>query len=104
MLKKLVAVTASIVLAASITVVSFDTAEARRHRHRGVYVGGAALGLFALGALGAQSGYAYGYDREGCYRGPRECRWVRGECYRDRYGNFECEESYRECYRPLDCD
>lgn len=99
MLKKLPAITASLVLAASITVAGFDTAEAR-HRHRGALIGGAAIGLFALGVMSERSEYS----RDRCYRGPRECRWVRGGCYRDRYGDYECEESYQECYRPVYCD
>lgn len=101
MLKKFAAIAASLLLAASVTVTSADTAEAR-HRHRGLYMGGAALGLFALGAMSARSSYAYG--RERCYRGPRECRWVRGSCYRDRFGEYDCEDGYRECYRPLYCE
>ena len=98
MFRKFCAATASLLIAAAITAGGFATAEAGHRRH----IGGAAIGLFALGALGAQS--EYGDSRDRCYSGRRECRWVRGDCYRDRYGNFECEESYRECYRPRYCD
>lgn len=101
MLKRPSIIAASLALAASIAVTGFDTAEAGHYRrHRGAFVGGAALGLFALGAMSAQSGY----HGDNCYRGRPECRWVRRGCYRDRYGDYECEESYRECYRPLYCD
>ncbi len=99
MLKKLSAIAASLALAASITATSLDTAEAGR-RHRGAMIGGAALGLFVLGAMSARS---EDY-RDRCYRGPRECRWVRGACYRDRFGDYECETGHEECYRPLYCD
>jgi hypothetical protein len=99
MLKQLSAIAVTLALAASITVTGFDTADARR-RHRGALIGGAALGLFALGAMNAQSGY----DRERCYRGPRRCRWVRGACYRDRFGDYQCEDGHQECYRPRHCD
>ena len=99
MLKKLSTVAASLALAASITVSGFDTAEAGR-RHRGAMIGGAALGLFMLGTMNAQSSD----DRQRCYRGPRQCRWMRGACYRDRFGDFECEDGHEECYRPLHCD
>ena len=98
MIKKLSAIVAGLALAASITLTG-SNAEAG-HRHRGALIGGAALGLFALGAM---SGRSYD-DREGCYRGPRECRWVRGACYRDRFGEHECEEGYQECSRPLYCN
>ena len=99
MLRKFSAIATSLVLAASILVTGFDTAEAGR-RHRGAMIGGAALGLFMLGAVAAQSAD----DRQRCYRGLRQCRWVRGACYRDRFGDYECEDGYEECYRPLYCD
>jgi hypothetical protein len=101
MLKKCSTIAACLLLAASIIVTHSDTAGAR-YRHRGVYIGGAALGLFALGATARRS--SYGYARERCYRGPCECRWVRGSCYRDRFGEYDCEDGYRECSRPLYCD
>lgn len=99
MLKKLSTIAAFLALAASLTLSSFSAAEAR-YRHRGAVIGGAALGLFALGAMSAQAGY----DRERCYRGPRECHWVRGACYRDRFGDYECDEGHEKCVRPLLCD
>jgi hypothetical protein len=105
MFKKLSTIAASLVLAASVTVTGFVAAEAgdhhhRHHRNNGAIIGGAALGLFALGAMSARSSD----DGERCYRGPRKCRWVRGACYRDRFGDYECEEGHEECYRPRYCD
>jgi hypothetical protein len=100
MLKKLSTIAASLALAASIILTGFNAAEAGR-RHRGAFIGGAALGLFALGAMSGPSRYDRG---ERCYRGPRECRWVRGACYRDRFGEYECDEGHEKCYRPLYCD
>jgi len=99
MLKQLSTLAVSLTLAASVTVTTIDTAEAGR-RHRGAMIGGAALGLFVLGSM---AGRADNY-RERCYRGPRECRWVRGACYRDRFGDYECEDGHEECHRPLYCD
>ena len=89
MLGKLSTLAASLALAASVMLTSFDTAEAGR-RHRGAMIGGAALGLFVLGATSARlEDY-----RDRCYRGSRECRWVRGACYRDRCGDYECENGH----------
>jgi hypothetical protein len=98
MFRKLSALAMTLALAVSVMVASFDTAEAGR-RHRGAFIAGTALGVLALGAMGARA-----YDRERCHRGPRQCRWVRGECYRDRWGDVECESGYEECFRPLYCD
>ena len=99
MLKKIVATAASLAFATSMMMAATGTAQAGRH-HPGAVVGGAALGLFALGAMSAGSRY----DGERCYRGPRECHWVRGACYRDRFGDVECEEGHERCYRPRYCD
>jgi hypothetical protein len=95
-LTKAVAVTA---LATSMTATSFDTAEARKGR-RAAVIGGIALGALALGALSAHGGY---YGRA-CYRGPKECHWVGGGCYYNRYGDYICRRGHRECYRPTYCD
>ncbi|NJM33648.1 MAG: hypothetical protein HC850_01905 [Rhodomicrobium sp.] len=102
MLKKLSVVAAILVLAASLIVASFDDAEAKRGR-RGAFFGGLALGALAIGALSAAEGRGY-YEENRCYRGPRRCHWVRGECYRDSWGEVECEPGYRSCYRPLVCE
>jgi uncharacterized membrane protein len=99
--KRATTVLMSLLLAMALTMTSFQAAEARRGRGAAI-IGGAALGLFALGAAGA---YGRSYERSGgCYRGPRECRWVGGECYWNRYGERECSRGYRECSRPTYCD
>ena len=92
--------TMSFLLAITLTMTSFHTAEARRGRGAAI-VGGVALGMLALGAMDA---YGRPYYRSGCYRGPRECRWVGGECYWNRYGDRVCGGGYRECWRPTYCD
>ncbi|WP_088343328.1 MULTISPECIES: hypothetical protein [Rhodomicrobium] len=104
MLKKLSAVAAILVLAATLVVASFDSAEARRGRGAAAFVGGLAVGALALGALSAEANYG-DYDEGGqCYRGRPRCHWVPGECFRDRWGDRHCEEGYRECHRPLICE
>lgn len=100
-MKKFAAVAAVLFLAMSLVAVSFDEAEAKRGR-RAAFVGGLALGALAIGALSADAHGHYNDDR--CYRGPRRCHWVRGECYRDRWGDVECEPGYKSCYRPLICE
>lgn len=98
MFRTLPALAATLALATSVTLASFDAAEAGR-RNRGAIAAGTALGILALGAMNARA-----YHGERCYRGPRQCHWVRGECYRDRWGDYECEPGYRKCFRPLYCD
>jgi hypothetical protein len=100
MLKKAMAVVMSLALAITITAATADNAEARRGRGAAI-VGGIALGALALGAAGA---YGRPYHRSGCYRGPRECRWVGGECYWNRWGEQVCDGGYRKCWRPTYCD
>lgn len=106
MLKKLSAVFAILALAGTLIVASFDSAEAGRRGRGAAFVGGLALGALALGALSAEAGdHDVDYDEGGqCYRGPRRCHWVPGDCYRDRWGDLRCEGGYRECHRPLVCD
>jgi hypothetical protein len=101
MLKRTSMVVMSLVLAMAFTMTSFDSAEARRGRGAAI-AGGVALGILALGAAGA---YGRSYERSGgCYRGPRECRWVERDCYRNGWGERVCEGGYRECRRPTYCD
>lgn len=100
MMKTLTSLTASLALAMSLTVASFDSAQAR-HGRRAAIIGGIALGALALGAAGA---YGRPYYRSGCYRGPRECYWVEGGCRYNRYGDYVCRRGHRECSRPTYCD
>jgi hypothetical protein len=102
MLKKAMAVVMSLALAVTITAATADNAEARRGRGAAI-VGGLALGALALGAAGAY-GQSYHRSGGGCYRGPKECRWVGGECYWNRWGEQVCDGGYRKCWRPTYCD
>ncbi len=104
MYRKIPAILTALLLTASLLIVSTDSAEAKRGRNA-AFAAGVALGVIGLGALSAQ-GHAreHGYVREHCERGPRKCRWVRGECYENRYGDVECEPGYRECRREVYCD
>ena len=101
MLKRATTVIMTLLLALALTTTSFDSAQARRGRTAAI-AGGVALGILALGAADAYSRSRY--YRGGCYRGPRECRWVGRDCYRNSYGERVCEGGYRECWRPTYCD
>lgn len=101
MLKKLTAMAAAAALAGGLVAVSANDAEARSGRHA-AFFGGLAVGTLAAGALSTRS-YARYYD-EGCYPGPMRCHWVPGACYRDRWGDLDCEPGYRSCRRALVCD
>lgn len=92
MLKKISTVALTAALAFSMSVASFSAAQARRH-HGGA-VAGALVGGLALGVLASEAAR----DRD-CYR---ECRWVRGSCWRDDYGDRVCRPGRRECYRVCD--
>ena len=95
---KIFALMMALCLTAALFVTSIDQAEARR-RHKGAVAAGIALGILGAGALAAGAA-----ERDGCYRGELRCRWVKGRCYRDEYGDLECEQGYEKCYRPLYCD
>ena len=98
MLRKIPAVLTALLLTASLLMAGTDAAEAKRGR-KGAFAAGVALGILGLSVMGADARM-----REGCYRGPRRCRWVRGACYEDRFGDIECEPEYRKCYRPIYCN
>lgn len=100
MRRKITASLAALLMAIPLTAGSFSTAEARGGRAAAAFVGGAALGLLAAEAWRRDRVYV----REGCYRGPAECRWVRGRCFYDDYGDRICRPGHRECYRPVYCD
>lgn len=102
MVKRTASLLAALALASALVFTAFDHAEAgRRHRSAGPVVAGVALGIFALGVAGA---YDRSYERASCYKGPRECRWVSGECWYDDDGEKICREGHRECWRPTFCD
>ncbi len=92
----------ALTLAFGAATVHVQPAEAGRG---GRVAAGVAAGIIALGILG---GYAHSrgrrYHRAECFRGPRRCRWVRGGCWHDRYGDYICRRGYRKCWRPLYCD
>ncbi len=98
MLSKLPAVLIALLLTASLLIVATDSAEARRGRNA-AFGAGVALGVLGLSALSARAN-----DREHCYRGEPRCHWVRGDCYRNCWGDVECEPGYNKCYRPVHCD
>jgi hypothetical protein len=102
MLKKAMGIVMSLALALTITAATADNAEARRGRNAAI-IGGIALGALALGAAGAY-GHDRHYHRSRCYRGPKECRWVGGDCYWNRWGEEVCHGGRRKCWRPTYCD
>ncbi|MEJ2118633.1 MAG: hypothetical protein P8Y36_12385 [Alphaproteobacteria bacterium] len=103
MIKKMSAVAATALLACSLSLTGIGNALAggHHHHHRHHGRGAAIVGGIALGILAAEAAKA---DREDCYRGPRECRWVRKRCWYDDYGDRVCRRGHRVCHRPLICD
>ena len=99
MIKKVSTVTMTLLLAASFTATSFGNADAGGGRTAAAIIGGAALGVLAVEAMRDREPV-----REGCYRGPRECRWVPGRCYWNEFDERVCRPGFRECYRPVVCD
>lgn len=85
-------------LAVSTMAVSLDVAEAKKGRNK-AFATGLALGILGYGAF---NGDARAGGR--CAPGPVRCRWVRDDCYRDRYGDLRCETRYRKCEREYYCD
>ena len=85
-----------------------DPAEAgRRHRHLGVGIAAGIIGLGILGAIAESQRYRHGpvyRSYGGCYKGPRRCRWVRGGCWINRWGERVCRRGVRRCWRPTYCD
>lgn len=98
MFKKVSAVAATALLAATLTFSSFGTAMAGHHghhRHHGgrgaALVGGIALGILATEAI-----------RSGSRECRRECTWVPGECWENDRGREVCRRGHRECTRYCD--
>jgi hypothetical protein len=105
MLKKLMASVLALTLAfGAVMTSSASPAEAGRG---GRVAAGVAAGIIGLGLLGA---YAHARDRhyrdygEVCYRGPRECGWVGGRCFINRYGEEICRGGRWSCWRDTVCD
>jgi hypothetical protein len=95
MLKKISTIAATAVLALSMSVTSFGTAQAHGwgHGHGGA-VAGALVGGLALGVLASEAGRS----RE-CVR---ECRWVPRGCWRDEDGYKVCRPGREVCRRYCD--
>lgn len=96
MLKKLPVAVLTLLLTATITTASFDMAHAKKGRNK-AFAAGIALGILGLGMLESSR-------REHCERGPVRCRWVRGDCYYNRYDELICESRHRRCEREYYCD
>lgn len=96
MFRKASALLAAALLTFSLSAASAPDAEAK-HGRKGALATGVFLGLLGAGALAAGA-------EERCYRGKVRCRWVSGRCYRDRWGDVDCEPGYEKCYRPVYCD
>jgi hypothetical protein len=79
---------------------------AEAHRRGGGVAAGLAIGtLLGLGIAGAAGSRSYAYDvPPGCYRGPRECRWVGRSCWENRFGETVCRGGDYRCRRPTICD
>jgi hypothetical protein len=110
MKKKLMSLTAALLMLFSVFVVTSEQAEARRGG--GGLAAGLAVGaLLGLGIAGAYAGPRYyggpayyGDVGPGCYRGPRQCGWAGRRCFVDRYGEQVCRGGEWRCWRPTICD
>lgn len=105
MFQRLVHTMVAVTLAVSLGMATAAPAEAGRG---GRIAAGVAAGIIGLGVLGAYAKSRryrdHDYYEPACYRGPRECRWVRRKCWVDRYGDYVCRRGFRSCRRPLYCD
>ena len=95
-------------VAAGMTLASAPEAQAWRGRGGGVGLGIAAgiigLGVGAAIADGYRGPRYYSRYDDGCYRGPRECRWAHRRCFENEYGDTICRGGRYVCERPLICD
>ena len=109
MIKKLM----SLMLASALSLGAIASTPQPAEARRGYGIGlGIAAGVIAGAAIGS---YAYGYPRyyrysryyasdDGCYTGPRQCRWVGRSCDTNRFGDTVCRGGTYRCYRPTVCD
>jgi hypothetical protein len=71
----------------------------------GLGIAGAYAGPRAYDGLGYPSGPAYyRYYGQGCYPGPRQCRWAERSCWRNAYGEMVCRGGEWRCWHPAICD
>jgi hypothetical protein len=81
----------------------------------GSVAAGVAVGtMLGLGIAGAYASprayYGPGYPSgpanygQGCYPGPRQCRWAGRSCWRNPYGEMVCRGGEWRCWRPAICD
>jgi len=81
----------------------------------GSVAAGVAVGtMLGLGIAGAYASprayYGPGYPPgpanygQGCYPGPRQCRWAGRSCWRNPYGEMVCRGGEWRCWRPAICD
>ncbi len=98
MAKSITTALLTLLLTVCVTAVGYDAAEAKKGRNK-AFATGLALGILGYGAF---SGEARARGR--CAKGPVRCRWVRGDCYYNRFDDLVCESRYRKCARELYCD
>jgi hypothetical protein len=102
MLKKLATVSMALSFVAALATTTATEAEAGRGgRGVGAAVVGTVIGLCILGAYAAERDR--GYYRSSCHLGPRQCRVVGQNCWRDGWGYRQCSDDVR-CWRPEICD
>ncbi len=102
MMKKLMPLALTAVVAIGGIATTFDQAEARRGRGVGLGVAAGIIGLGIIGAAAANAGPRY-YGGGGCYPGPRQCYRAGGSCYYNRYGDYVCNPGRMVCSRPMIC-
>lgn len=92
-------------LAAAMAFTTLGATISEAQARGGRVAAGVAAGIIGLGILGA---YAHARDRHyygrHCYAGPRECFWVEGRCWFNRYGERVCKGGREVCERRTYCD
>lgn len=101
MLSKMKYAGVALALAATVTLMTAPSAEARRGRTPAI-VAGTIIGLGVLGAYAHSRDRGHYYHRS-CYPGRQRCEVVGQRCWYTRYGEYVCKDDVR-CYRPTHCD
>lgn len=105
MTKKIAHAVMALAVVLALGTAATQPAEAHGRRGGGVAAGLAIGTLLGLGIAGAAGPRAYAYDAPpGCYRGPRECRWVGRRCWENQFGETVCRGGDYRCWRPTYCD
>lgn len=106
MFRKLAHPFMALTLAFALAAAAAQPAEAGRGGRAAAFIGGTLLGLGIAGAIAHAHGHGHVYydDYPSCYKGPLRCKWVKGPCYYNKWGDYVCRRGYERCWRPTYCD